>query len=357
MPSRRLYKHKKSYVQRPLGNSGKTFRFIYTQRSQYMFGGGAAEAYTSQDWQHCNSQYNTPCVPMIIPPVSLSRLIFETKYSDGYASDPFAQSLYQKSLVEAKYPDMFNYRYIAPVHYGLSVRVIRARTVIDSTSTANFTPTTADLQNAELSWQLPVHVYWRADYSNLNSFFQFLKPNSTDGTTIDYYKPPPTAASDQLIPAQSFHEMLVNRRFGKCTIQPGTDCTMSIGCNFKRMNYAGNFPDVFNTSLYTDELMGTGVSPDTSLAPVTCWIRKFFEISDIPGQRTVSSKGIIPGDLYMAPVLPETNPNYAQLYLVKTAEAKPKARLCFEVEMTTTLILRGSEWCPDTLKWGGKIPT
>lgn len=361
MPARRIKKHKKSYVCRPIGTAGKTYRFIHRTRNYMYLGGGsnypAPDATVTKasafDWQYIDSQFQTPTNPIVMgqDTPSLRDMLFEQGW-DGTAVT---------SLKEAKYPDLFNFRYINPVYYGQSVRVFRARTIIQSEGHANdvagtyFYPSSKDLIDSQLSTQIPVVIYWRYDYSNLNAFYQFHETNSltTGGGTVlkpdeaNFYKPTHQSCTNSTkgLTAQNFHEMLLNKRFARCVIQPGQDCIMQGKARFPVRGMAGNMADVLNTTAFSAALAN-----DLKL---TQWLRYYNSLTTVPGQDQYTSYGLLPGDLYMTVQLPEVMPDQKALLLVKDDVVdKPKARLCIEYETTTTLILKATEWVPDTQTWG-----
>lgn len=363
MPARKVYKHKKVYVQRPIGRGGKLFRFIYRQRRVLYLGGLYKDdpSYVGPySWQGADTQYQTTPLPIVANPATLCQLIFETQYTPYDGKMPSFGPLANTTLKEAKFPEIFFYRYIMPIHYGIGTRVIRCRTVIDSQASAGWTPSPNDLQSADLSWQLPIHCYWRADYSNMNSIYPFYKGNSPDPTTGGFYSMfntmlytpsggytseagyDPTDATI-LATMSNQHEMLVNKRYAKCTIQPGKDCIMQLQANFNTSGLGGQFTDIQDATIFTPALI---------TAPVSCWIRNFLSKTGAPGQANMGGYAGIPGDLYMAYVQPELNPDYAALFATQLTDAKPKARLCVELETTTTLILNASERMPDQFIWG-----
>jgi len=396
MPSRKVYKHRKAYVSRPICRGGQTFRCFYKRKFVIYLGGKYQNAAPNAEtpptawvftdnnhigetsWNKCDDQFMTTPLPMVLAPASLAQLLFETQYNgwNGYTNDSIDKYFIPAGspsnlLTEAKYPDMFYYRYMQPVHYGLSCRVIRCRTVIDTSSDAKWDPSATDLGIADLSWQTPMNFYWRADYSNLNRFYPFKGP--TPDTDVSFYYnqgsmqkyistvPPalpqgnggwvadkgfdPSAVTE---PVSNFHEMLVQKRFAKCTVQPGKDCIMQMQANFKTAGLDGLFSDVRNPDLFN--------LANVNQQPVSMWLRNYFSVNRLPGQSISSGSGMIPGDLYMAAVLPEVNLDYYNLFNTGLLEEKPKARVAVEFELTTSLIIRCSEKVPDVVKWGGFIP-
>lgn len=363
MPSRRTFKHKKDYIQRPIGVAGgKLFRFTFTRQVCIPIGGGAKDAtlryLTPFDWQGIDTEFMTSIIPLVATPATLSQLLFETQFYNGPIQSGAWNTNGQTTKVsEAKHPDIFYYRYIAPVYYGINMRIHRARSVIATADATDYNPTTQDLQQSELSWQVPVDVFWRADYSNLNTFYPFYEGVSNDPTNGSFYNPKPGTFNDStqaIVPTEvgtaveNLHEMLVQKRFSRCTISPTSDCVMKMGSHFKSLGLSGNMIDVKNTSVFTQNNMEN--------VPVTIWLRQFFSNVGMPGQMSYSSKGMVPGDLYMVVKMPETNPLYSNIYRNPTsgssAVAAGHGKVWLEGTITTSLILRAQELTPDIQPWG-----
>lgn len=336
---RKLDYHKKSWVERPL-TSGRDFHFQYSRRTELLFGAGSAA--NTNNWFKLNEVFRTSLYPYIVTPPSIRHLLFETQ-ADGTTN---------ATLLEAKYPNMFHYRFARPVHYGSSVRIIRARTIIDSSATANFTPTVTDLQQSDLSWQLPISMYWRGDHDGSDLFYP-IYPNYTaagvrpNRTSVDYYTPNLTASTaDTDATAQNCHEMLLNKRFSKCTISPGRECIMRSNHNFPRQTTCGKMVQVNNTTAF-------GSTHLAATTPITCWLRQFLATSEMPG---ATRNYETPGDMFMLPVIPENNANYKILFQTFDTSPTAKARLSIEMEEKFTLIVRCNEYYPDVCKWGNVFP-
>lgn len=351
MPSRRVYKHKNSYIHRPIGRGGKIFRFVHKQRQDVLFGGRSFPCTTFVDGSYL---YKTTRQPMLMGGTDypyLLNMLFESTLA-GSA---------QTNLGEAKYPDMFNYRYLIPRYFGMSCRIIRSRLIIDTSDAVQFHPTPNDLINAELSTQVPQTVYWRADYSNLNDFYPFYKSSATSpgGAACQapgYYNIGYNI--EDAVYSQNFQEMLINKRFQKCVIQPGTECVMSIGSHFPTRALDGSMTDVRNSLIYNPLSVGNAGGGSGSNWNVVQWLRNYNSQIPVPGQAHSGGGGIVPGDLFMAPCLPETSSYYVDLINTPDEVEGPKARIQFDMEFTWTLILYGSEFVPDTQKLGSTgIPT
>jgi len=335
---RPVKKHKRSYVQRPIGAGGKAFRFLHKVRTSAEFGGGAVGDGSPFSWQRLVDQYKTSTIPVLVRPPTLSELVFEQDASGSVST----------TFTEAKYPDLFRYRYITPSYYGISVRIIRARSVFDTTTTTGFTPTVTDLAQSELSWQLPITFYWRADYSNMNDAFPFYQGDTNNQEDIQYYNykwPQTTPPNSENILCQQ----LINRRFNKCVLRPNQECVMSMSCHFPTHGLAGASVQANDTEIFGNlTLMET--------YPVTCWLRAFNRKATVPGRSNTNGQGIVPGDMFMLCALPEVTPDYQDLYREPDDSTDPKARLCVEYEVSTTLVLNGSEYLTDTYFWGGRSP-
>lgn len=376
--SRKFHKSRKVYIQRPIGRGGKTWTCQNVHRTNILFGGGFSvydsvlgvwsQAPSPINWSIRNNQFATSVVPLCIPTSSLQKLLFDSNY-DGTVWG---------TLEEAKYPDMFRYRYVVPSYFGVSLRILRTRIIVDTdASHAEYSPSPVDAANSEISTQIPVHIYWRGDFSNLNKFYKFYEPwdSGVGGNVLDdgdprYYLPsgdgsasgahfhlPGTALGSY---ANNLNELLLNKRFSKCTVQPGSDCIISYGGYLKPGGLDGTMVDVKNTQVFQSRLIKDQAAwpSGTYKPPVTMFLRNFNKNVHQPGQQ-----GYTPGDLYILPVIPDLQPSMLHLLNVpdhtyvdgdskKNALASARARLSVELELKTTLVMKGSEYLPDNFQWG-----
>lgn len=339
--------HSKSYTNLPVGIAGKDFKYQFIDKKSLVLGGNTTGPEENDAVQFVDTidfyKTATNCLP--IKPATLLQLVFDDAPATVAASDG----------TNAKYPEMFYYRYVYPVYYSVEFIVRRCRVVFDTDeSHTSFDPSAADLLVTEQTMDFPFVMYWRADLSNLanfdgdalgKGFYRTKLPVYQDwmAKPLEYYDPGASTADSKDLLFNS----LVNRRWKKCTVYPKQNCGVKLGVSVNSMAPTGKLPDTKNTNTW---------STTNWEAPVSRFLRQFWNDVGISGQTEMWSLSSFPGDLLVLFQQPEMQQAYLTLLNQGGTDPAARARVFLDYEVKTQLVVRGLERHYNAIKFGNVVP-